>query len=315
MAIYLLRRAVTAAVVLLGISMVTFALLHIMSPSPGRDVLGLQASRASVAAFNRAHGFDRPLISQYLSYMNQLVHGNLGYSYKLNQSVDALLSENAGRTAMLVGVSLVIAIAIAVPLGICQAVKRNKAADNVVTALAFTAYSMPSFFLGLLLIDLFALRLHLVNAEASQSTSAFVIFTDPRSMVLPVATMAAVSVAMYSRYQRSATLDQLAQDYIRLARAKGLPARLVLTRHLVRNACLPMVTLIGLSVPLLLAGNLVIESVFNYPGLGLLFFNSLQSDDYPVLLAYTLVSGALTVLGNLAADISLALSDPRIELA
>jgi peptide/nickel transport system permease protein len=120
---------------------------------------------------------------------------------------------------------------------------------------------------------------------------------------------------MYSRYQRSATLDQLAQDYIRLARAKGLPARLVLTRHLVRNACLPMVTLIGLSVPLLLAGNLVIESVFNYPGLGLLFFNSLQSDDYPVLLAYTLVSGALTVLGNLAADISLALSDPRIELA
>jgi len=315
MAIYLLRRAVTAAVVLLGISMVTFALLHIMSPSPGRDVLGLQASRASVAAFNRAHGFDRPLISQYLSYMNQLVHGNLGYSYKLNQSVDALLSENAGRTAMLVGVSLVIAIAIAVPLGIFQAVKRNKAADNVVTALAFTAYSMPSFFLGLLLIDLFALRLHLVNAEASQSTSAFVIFTDPRSMVLPVATMAAVSVAMYSRYQRSATLDQLAQDFIRLARAKGLPARLVLTRHLVRNACLPMVTLIGLSVPLLLAGNLVIESVFNYPGLGLLFFNSLQSDDYPVLLAYTLVSGALTVLGNLAADISLALSDPRIELA
>lgn len=315
MTVYLLRRAVTAAVVLLGISMVTFALLHIMSPSPGRDVLGLQASRASVEAFNRAHGFDRPLISQYLTYMNQLVRGNLGYSYKLNQSVDALLAENAGRTAMLVGVSLVIAMAIAMPLGIFQAVKRNKAADNVVTALAFTAYSMPSFFLGLLLIDLFALRLHLVNAEASQSTSAFVIFTDPRSMILPVATMAAVSVALYSRYQRSATLDQLAQDYIRLARAKGLPARLVLTRHLVRNACLPMITLIGLSVPLLLAGNLVIESVFNYPGLGLLFYNSLQSDDYPVLLAYTLVGGALTVLGNLLADIALALSDPRIELA
>jgi peptide/nickel transport system permease protein len=315
MTVYLLRRAVTAVVVLLGISMVTFALLHIMSPSPGRDVLGLQASKVAVAAFNRAHGFDRPLTSQYLTYMNQLVHGNLGYSYKLNQSVDALLAENAGRTAMLVGVSLVIAIAIAVPLGIFQAVKRNKAADNAVTALAFTAYSMPSFFLGLLLIDVFALRLHLVNAEASQSTSAFVIFTDPRSMILPVATMAAVSVAMYSRYQRSATLDQLAQDYIRLARAKGLPARLVLTRHLVRNACLPMITLIGLSVPLLLAGNLVIESVFNYPGLGLLFFNSLQSDDYPVLLAYTLVGGALTVLGNLVADIALALSDPRIELA
>jgi peptide/nickel transport system permease protein len=314
MARYLVRRVLTAVVVLIGISMVTFALLHIMSPSPGRDVLGLQASRASVAAYNLAHGFDRPLVSQYLTYINQLLHGNLGRSYKLNQSVDALLAENAGRTAMLVGVSLVIAIAIAMPLGIFQAVKRNKAADNVVTALAFTTYSMPTFFLGLLLIDLFALRLHLFTAEASQSTSAFVIFTDPRSMVLPVATMAAVSVALYSRYQRSAALDQLAQDYIRLARAKGLSARLVLTRHLVRNACLPMITLIGLSVPLLLAGNLVIESVFNYPGLGLLFFDSLQNEDYPVLLAYTLLSGALTVAGNLAADIALALADPRIEL-
>jgi len=314
MARYLVRRVLTAVVVLIGISMVTFALLHIMSPSPGRDVLGLQASRASVAAYNLAHGFDRPLVSQYLTYINQLLHGNLGRSYKLNQSVDALLAENAGRTAMLVGVSLAIAIAIAMPLGIFQAVKRNKAADNVVTALAFTTYSMPTFFLGLLLIDLFALRLHLFTAEASQSTSAFVIFTDPRSMVLPVATMAAVSIALYSRYQRSAALDQLAQDYIRLARAKGLSARLVLTRHLVRNACLPMITLIGLSVPLLLAGNLVIESVFNYPGLGLLFFDSLQNEDYPVLLAYTLLSGALTVAGNLAADIALAVADPRIEL-
>ena len=311
---YLVRRVLTAVVVLIGISMVTFALLHIMSPSPGRDVLGLQASRASVAAYNLAHGFDRPLVSQYLTYINQLLHGNLGRSYKLNQSVDALLAENAGRTAMLVGVSLVIAIAIAMPLGIFQAVKRNKAADNVVTALAFTTYSMPTFFLGLLLIDVFALRLHLFNAEASQSTSAFVIFTDPRSMVLPVVTMAAVSVALYSRYQRSAALDQLTQDYIRLARAKGLSARLVLTRHLVRNACLPMITLIGLSIPLLLAGNLVIESVFNYPGLGLLFFDSLQNEDYPVLLAYTLLSGALTVAGNLAADIALAVADPRIEL-
>lgn len=314
MARYLVRRVLTAVVVLIGISMVTFALLHIMSPSPGRDILGLQASRASVAAYNLAHGFDRPLVSQYLTYINQLLHGNLGRSYKLNQSVDALLAENAGRTAMLVGVSLVIAVAIAMPLGIFQAVKRNRAADNVVTAIAFTTYSMPTFFLGLLLIDVFALRLHLFNAEASQSTSPFVIFTDPRSMVLPVVTMAAVSVALYSRYQRSAALDQLAQDYIRLARAKGLSARLVLTRHLVRNACLPMITLIGLSVPLLLAGNLVIESVFNYPGLGLLFFDSLQSEDYPVLLAYTLLSGALTVAGNLAADIALAVADPRIEL-
>ena len=122
-----------------------------------------------VAAFNRAHGFDRSLLS--LTYMNRLLHGNLGYSYKLNQSVNALLAENVGRTAMVVGVSLVIAIVIAVPLGIFQAVKRNTSADNIATALAFTAYSMPAFFLALLFIGLFALKLHLVNTEVSQSTS------------------------------------------------------------------------------------------------------------------------------------------------
>jgi peptide/nickel transport system permease protein len=312
---YLLRRAGTSVIVLIGITMVTFLLLHIVSPSPGRAVLGLQASPSAVAAFNRVHGYDRPLVSQYLTYMDQLVHGNLGYSYKLNQSVNALLGENAGRTAMLVGVSLLIAIAIAVPLGIFQAVRRNSVADNVVTAVAFTTYSMPAFFLGLLLIALFGLKLHWLASEASQSTSPWVVFTDPRSMALPVITLAAISVAMYSRYQRSATLDQLAQDYIRVARAKGLSERLVLSRHLVRNACLPMVTLIGLSIPLLLAGNLVVESVFNYPGLGLLFFTSLQNEDYPVLLAYTLLSGALTVLGNFIGDIAVAMADPRIELA
>jgi peptide/nickel transport system permease protein len=312
---YLLRRSGTSLIVVVGITMVTFLLLHIVSPSPGRAVLGLEASPSAVQAFNKAHGYDRPLVAQYLSYMNGLLHGNLGRSYKLNQTVAQLLGQNAGRTAMLVAVSLAIAIAIAIPLGIFQAVKRNSIADNAVTAAAFTAYSMPSFFLGLMLIAVFSLKLGWLDAQASQSNSAWVVFTDPRAMVLPVLTLVAISVAMYSRYQRSAALDQLAQDYIRVARAKGLSERLVLSRHLVRNACLPMVTLIGLSIPLLLAGNLVVESVFNYPGLGLLFFTSLQSEDYPVLLAYTLLAGVLTVIGNLLGDVAMAFADPRIELA
>lgn len=315
MARFLLRRLGTAVIVLVGITIITFVLLHIVSPSPGRNALGLQASRRAVAAFNRTHGYDRPLVDQYVSYMNRLVHGNLGYSYKLNQSVSALLGENAGRTAMLVAVSLAIAILIAIPLGIFQAVRRNSVADNVATAVAFTAYSMPAFFLGMLLIALFGLKLHWLDSEASQSGSPWVVFTDPRAMALPVMTLVAISVAMYSRYQRAAALDELGQDYIRVVRAKGLSERLVLARHLVRNASLPMVTMIGLSIPLLLAGNLVVESVFNYPGLGLLFFTSLQNQDYPVLLAYTLIGGALTVLGNLLADVAVAAADPRVELA
>lgn len=312
---YLIRRVGTSIVVVFGISMVTFALLHIISPSPGRTVLGLQASPAAVEAFNKAHGFDRPVVLQYLSYMGKLFHGDLGYSYKLNQSVNALLAENAGRTAMLVAAALVLAILIAVPLGIFQALRRNSIGDNVATALAFITYSMPVFFLAMILIQVFALKWHVLPAQASQSTSSFVIFTEPRSMLLPVITLAAISVAMYSRYQRSAALDQLAQDYVRVARAKGLSHRAVLTRHLLRNACLPVITMVGMSLPLVVAGNLIVEQVFNYPGLGLLFFRSLQSKDYPILLAYALLTGVLTVVGNFIADMLVAVVDPRIEFS
>ncbi|WP_326824643.1 ABC transporter permease [Streptosporangium sp. NBC_01639] len=312
---YVLRRLATSAIVVLGVSVITFIILHGMSGSPGRAILGVQASAEAVAAFNRENGYDDSIVVQYFSYLGKLLHGDLGYSYKLNQSVNALLAENAGRTAMLAGVALLLAIVIAVPLGVFQAVKRNSVGDNVVTTLTFVAYSMPVFLFAMLLIQVFALGLGILPAQASQSSSTFVIFTEPRAMLLPVLTLTGVTVALYSRYQRSAALDQLAQDYIRVARAKGLSTRMVLTRHLLRNACLPLVTLIGMTIPLLLAGNLVVESVFNYPGLGLLFFNSLNNQDYPVLLGYTLVASTLTVLGNLLADLLVAASDPRTQRA
>lgn len=301
-------------VVLLGISILVFVLLHAISSSPGRAVLGVQASAASVAAFNHAHGYDRPLVLQYLSFLASLLHGDLGYSYKLNQSVGALLSENAGRSALLSAVALVLSVVIAIPLGLLQAVKRNTAVDNTLTGLAFVLYSIPVFFLGLVLIEIFSLQLNVLPSEASQATTVLGVMADPVSMILPVATLTAVSVAAFSRYMRSSALDNLAQDYIRVARAKGLSERQVLIRHLLRNSCLPIITLVGLSLPALLAGNLVVETVFNYPGLGLLFFNSLQKEDYPVLLAYSLIVGALTVVGNLVADLALAFTDPRIRL-
>ena len=312
---YVLRRLGTSAIVILGVSLITFLLLHGMSGSPGRAILGVQASPEAVAAFDREHGYDRSLVIQYFHYLGGLLHGDLGHSYKLNQSVNALLAENAGRTAMLSAAALLLAICVAVPLGVFQAVKRNSVGDNVLTTLTFVTYSMPVFLLAMLLIQFFAMGLGVLPAQASQSSSTFVIFTEPRAMLLPVLTLTGVTVAMYSRYQRSAALDQLAQDYIRVARAKGLSMRMVLTRHLLRNACVPLVTLIGMSIPLLLAGNLVVESVFNYPGLGLLFFNGLNNQDYPVLLGYTLVAATLTVLGNLVADVLVAATDPRTRRA
>ena len=315
MTAYLLRRLGTSIIVLIGISIFIFLLLHAIFPSPARVVLGLRANGAAVAAWNKQNGFDDPVIVQYLRYMNHLLHGNFGYSYAENQTVASLFTERLARSIYLSGISLLIAILIALPLGIFQAVKRNSLGDNIATSLAFILYSMPVFFLGLILIQVFALSFPIFNFEASQSTNVFVVAGDWHSMFLPVLTLVLLTVANFSRYMRSSSIDVLAQDYIKVARAKGLPERLVRSRHLVRNASLPMITLIGLFLPALLAGNLIVETLFNYQGLGLLFYNSLDKEDYPVMLAYTLLGAVFVLLGNLVADIALTVADPRIRLA
>jgi peptide/nickel transport system permease protein len=315
MSAYLIRRLGTSVIILVGISIFIFAMLHEIFPSPAIDVLGPRANTVLINAYNREHGFDDPVLVQYLHYMNGVVHGNLGYSYKLNQTVAQLFQERWARSAYLSGASLILALLLAIPLGIYQAVRRNTIGDNVVTTLAFVTYAMPDFFLYLIAIDLLALTFPVFGYEASQSTSVLTVMLDFRDMTLPIVCLTLLIVAGYSRYMRSSAMDALAQDYIKAARAKGLPERLVLLRHLLRNACLPMATLVGLSIPALLAGNLIAEVVFNYQGLGLLFFTSLGNEDYPVLLAYTLVGAVLTVGGNLLADVALTVADPRIRLS
>jgi peptide/nickel transport system permease protein len=312
---YLIRRLGTSLVILIGISIFVFILLRAVFPSPAIIVLGPKASPQAIAAWNAQNGFDEPIIVQYWHYVDAVLHGNLGYSYKLNQSVTALFQERWARSLYLSGMSLLLAIVIAIPLGIFQAVKRNSLGDQVATAVAFTAYAMPDFLLYLIAIQVFALSFSVFGFEASQSTSLPAVIADWHDMALPIICLTLLILAGYSRYMRSSAMETLAQDYIKVARAKGLPEHLVLSRHLVRNALLPMVTLIGLSIPALLAGNLICEYVFNYDGLGLLFYNSLGNEDYPVLIAYTLIGAVLTVMGNLLADIALTVADPRIRLS
>jgi peptide/nickel transport system permease protein len=312
---YLLRRVGVSVIVLIGISILTFTLLHVIYPSPAIDVLGPRTNAVLIHAWNKEHGFDQPVFVQYLKYVGHAVHGDFGWSYKLNQSVASLFAQRWARSAFLTGSALLLAILLAIPLGIYQAVKRNSTGDATLGAVAFVLYAMPDYFFYLIVIQLFVFALPLFSYEASQSDSVFQVMLDWRGMTLPIVGYALLIVAGYSRYMRSQAIDTLAQDYIKAARAKGLPEHLVLFRHLARNACLPMVTLIGLSIPALLAGNLFAELIFNYQGLGLLFYNSLNNEDYPVLLAYTMVGAVLTVLGNLLADISLTVADPRIRLA
>ena len=315
MTAYLVRRFLTSLVILLGVSFVVFVLLHTIYPSPAIDVLGIRTSPLSIAAWNKSHGFDDPFTVQYFHYLNRLAHGDLGYSYKLNQSVAQLFGERWARSAWLSGSALLLAVIIAIPLGIYQAVRRNTIGDNVATTLSFVAYAMPDFFFYLMAVQVLALTFPVFSFQASQSPNIFTVITDWRGMTLPILSVTLLIVAGFSRYMRSASMATLAQDYIVAAKARGLPERLVLYRHLVRNASLPMLTLIGLYIPALLVGNVVVEDVFNYPGLGLLFFDALGIADYQVLLAWVLVGAALTIAGNLLADIALTVADPRIRLS
>jgi peptide/nickel transport system permease protein len=310
---YIIRRVAQAVLVVLGVTAVTFILEHLIPGSLAKAILGPRASRPAIAAFNHANGLDRPVIVQYLVFLGRLARGNLGYSYRLNQSVDSLVLHQLPNDLVLVGSALVLALAIAIPVGMAQATHRDQVTDHLATAAAFTLYSMPSYWLAILLIAGLSTGLHVLPPEAPQASSLGGLLADPRALVLPVLTLTLINVALFSRYMRSAAITTLAEDYVRMARAKGLPDRLVLSRHVLRNSLISVTTLVGLSIPAVLTAGLIVEYVFNVPGVGLTYYTAAVNADYPVELGLTVLAGIITVAGSLAADITYAVLDPRVR--
>jgi peptide/nickel transport system permease protein len=315
MTTYLLRRLLQSIVVIIGVVLITFILVHMLPGGPARAALGPKATPQGVAQFNHENGLDEPLWRQFLIYVGHLLHGDLGFSYVQNQSVASLIGENLPRDILLVGTAYALALAIAIPLGLFQALRRNHFSDYAFTGLSFVLYSMPSFLVGFLLIAAFSVQLQVFPSAAPSGSSIGSILGDPRALVLPVVTLALISIAAFSRYMRSSALENLALDYVRTARAKGASMSRVVRRHLLRNSMLPIVTLVGLSLPTVVAGALVTEEVFNFPGMGLVFFKAAQVQDYPVLIGFSLFVGIATVVGNLLADIAYGVLDPRVRLA
>lgn len=311
---YIIRRILQAAAVVVGVMILTFVMVHLEPGSAARATLGTKATASRIAAFNQVNGLDKPLFEQFVIYVRDVLHGNFGDSYSLQQPVSTLIAQRLPRDAVLLGISTVLALLIALPLGVYQAVRRNGIADNILTVVTFVLYSMPDFFFGLLLIAVFAVQLKVLPPGVPQNiTSVGGLLADPSALVLPVVTLTLVSVTGYSRYMRSSAIDVLAQEFIKVTRAKGLPQRLVMSRHLVRNAMLPIITILGLSAPGIVAGAVVAEEVFNYPGMGLLFYQAATTHDFPILLGSTLVVGVATVIGTLAADIAYGVLDPRVR--
>ncbi len=310
---YIIRRLGQAVVVVIGVTLITFGLLHALPGSLARDILGNRAPPQAIAQFNHQNGLDRPVYTQYWLFLEKLAHGNLGFSYQYNRTVDSLLASDLPRDLVLGGLSLIFSLVIAIPVGIAQAVRRNGALDYAGTGISFILYSMPQYAIALLLIQFLSISFHVFPAEAPQQTTAIGMLEHPAGLVLPILSLTLVTYAAFSRYMRSSAIDTLAQDYIRTARAKGLPERLVLWRHLLRNSLIAVVTLVGLSIPLVLTGTLIIEQVFNYPGAGLEYYQAALRNDYEVMLGITVLVGVVTVVGNLMADIGYAILDPRIR--
>jgi peptide/nickel transport system permease protein len=312
MTAYLLKRCGQALVVLLIVSMVVFALTRMLPGDTARAILGPLADKGEIAKYNTDHGFDKPLPVQYGYFLRDLAHGDLGDSYRLNRSVTDAIGERLLRTLVISGIAVTIAALLAIPLGMIQASRRNRVEDHVLTVTSFVLYSMPPFWLALILITVFSVHLGWLPPQGPAGP-----VTDYpsqlSSLVLPIVTMTCLSLAYFTRYVRSSVLDNLVQDYVLTARSKGLSARAVLRRHVLRNAVLPLITLVGLSLPYVFGGAIIVEKVFNVPGMGLLFWDAATGRDYPVLVGVVLVVSVAAVVGSLLADVLYAVADPRIR--
>ena len=313
---YLIRRIAQAIVVVFGVVLLTFILTKIVPGGAARAALGPKATPLQIQTYNNAHHYNVSIYQQFWIYIWDIVrHGYLGYSDKYNQSVRSLIQGRLPKTLVLVGISTIFALLVSIPLGILQVVRRNKPIDYFLTGASFVGYAMPAFLLGELLILWFALDLQWFPFEAPQASSVWGILSDPQALVLPVVSLAVLTIAGFSRYMRSSMMEALTEDYIRTARAKGAGPRRVLYRHALRNALIPIITLLGLTLPAIVGGAIITETVFNYPGMGLLTTNAATQNDIPLLIGTTFVAAIATVVGTLIADLLYAVVDPRVRYA
>ena len=312
MTTFLIRRVLQAIIVLIFVTLITMWLIHLVPGGPVVALVGLRATPAQIAYYNHLYGFDQPVWVQYWKWVSQFAQGNFGYSVKNNLSVASEIAQYLPKTLVLVGLGLVVSLIFGIPLGIYQAVKRYTVGDYVLTWVSFLGYATPTFFVGLILIDWFSLKIPLFPSQAPQGTVAQIL-SQPAALVLPVFCYAFVAYALWSRYMRSSVMDNLVQDYVRTARAKGPSERRVLWGHVFRNSLITIVTLLGLSIPTLVAGAIFVEVVFNYPGMGLQFFQAAQNVDFETLMGFTVLATVATVVGNLLADVGYAMLDPRVR--
>lgn len=309
---YVVRRVAQALVVLLGVSVLVFGLVHLVPGDPIRLAMGVQFNQESYDALRERAGFDLPLPVQYGRYLTSALSGDLGVSFRSGVPVTTTLMARLPATLSLAGAALLVALAIAVPLGIVSAVRSGSKLDYAATVFSQAGISIPDFWMGIVLILIFS------GALGWLPPSGYVSPLEAplqwlSHLVLPAVTVGVVSASILTRFVRSAVLESLGEDYTRTARSKGLPERTVVTRHVLRNALVPIITVSGLQLAYLLGGVIIVEVIFAWPGLGQLALLAVNNRDYPVLQGAVLLVAVIFLLINLLVDLLYAAVDPRIR--
>ncbi|HET6639568.1 MAG TPA: ABC transporter permease [Gemmatimonadota bacterium] len=317
---YILKRTLQAIPILLGASTLIFFLMHAAPGDPTSIYIRPDIDPIVIEQMRKNLGLDQPVHIQYVRWLSSFARGDFGFSFSQKRPIIDIIKDTLPNTLLLSSVALVIIFALGVLVGTIQAVRQYSWVDNVATVGAFFFYSMPSFWFGLMLILLLSYKFQLL--PASQMTSVnfeFLPASDQwvdrlKHLLMPAMALGIGSAASVARYMRSGMLEQIRQDYVRTARAKGLSERVVIFKHAMRNALIPVITLLGLTLPFLVGGAVLIETIFAWPGMGRLIVTAIFQRDYPVVLAIAFVSSIMVILGSLIADILYSVVDPRVRV-
>jgi peptide/nickel transport system permease protein len=314
---YLIRRLLIAIPSLLGISVVLFAVLAMAPGDPFGELTTNPAVPPQVAAALRAKfGLDDPIPVRYLHWLLAMLHGDWGFSFVSRVNVDTLILQRLPTTLAVIGASQLLALAIALPVGIYAATRPYSIFDQIASTFAFVGFSLPTFFTGIVFILLFSVQLNwlpFVFRSDLHETGFAWLWQEIRQSIMPVAVLGLFQGASWTRFVRSAVLDVIRLDYVTTARSKGLPERVVIIKHIVRNAMVPVVTLVALQMPVVFSGAVVTEQIFRVPGIGSLLISAILSNDTPVIMAVTFVFACLVIMFNLIADLLYGWLDPRIS--
>jgi peptide/nickel transport system permease protein len=315
---YFIRRVLISVPIFFLITLVVYALYTLSPGDPVVNIVGydtfVRMRPEQLQKIRQQYGFDQPWTTRYVRWLGRALHGDLGYPYKGNKTVVQTLKERIPPTLLLMGTSLILAMFLGIPMGIYMAMRQYSLGDYLLTIVAFAQLSFPSFFVGLAMIYVFALKLDILPTYGMQTIGApFSVVDRMRHLIMPAVILGVFSAGVWARYTRASMLEVMRSDYVTVARAKGLSERAVTVRHIFRNALLPIVTIIALDIPALLAGAVITEQIFQWPGMGMLTIRATNTRDYPMLMGILLVSAIMILASNLIGDMLYAVVDPRIR--